>query len=70
MRRMFWTVLVFVLTGVAGLVVLGLFAWRLWGQVRSLGRKAAAAQRQVSALTEALAAAQDRQPDGRRTNDW
>lgn len=69
MRRMLWAVLVFVLTGVAGLVVLGAFAWRLWQQVRSLGRKAAAAQRRISELSGG-AAAQERRPDGRRTDDW
>jgi sensor domain CHASE-containing protein len=67
---MVWAVLVFVLSGVAGLVVLGLFAWRLWQQVKALGRKAQAAQQRVEVLSQALAAAQDRGPEGRRTNDW
>ena len=67
---MIWAVLVFVLSGVVGLVVLGLFAWRLWQQVKSLGRKAQAAQQRVTVLSEALAAAQDGRPEGRHTNDW
>jgi predicted PurR-regulated permease PerM len=70
MRRMLWAVLVFVLTGVAGIVVLGVFGWRLWQQVRSLLRKVTAAEQRISVLTEALAAAQEQRPDGRRTNDW
>lgn len=70
MPAMLWAVLVFILVGVAGVVVLGLLGWRLFKQVRSLGRKVSTAGTQVAAANKALAAVQRDGTSGRRTGDW
>ncbi|HET6910547.1 MAG TPA: hypothetical protein VFH54_14510 [Mycobacteriales bacterium] len=48
-------VLVGVLLGAGGLAVLGGLTWRLWRQVRQLGRDIAAAGARISAATDELA---------------
>jgi len=48
-------VLVGVLLGAGGLAVLAGLAWRLWRQVRQLGRDIAAAGARINAATDELA---------------
>lgn len=57
--------LLYVGLAVAGLAVLAGFAWRLWRQVRQLGRDVAAASNRIAQASAALAAAQGERPAGR-----
>ncbi len=50
---MFWVAL-FVPVGVVSVAVLGLVAWRLWRQVRQLGRDVSAAGERISQASEEL----------------
>ncbi len=50
---MLW-VAVDVAVGVLGLVVLGLLGWRLWRQVRVLGRQVSAAGQRIAEATAEL----------------
>jgi Sec-independent protein translocase protein TatA len=47
-------VLLFAVLAVAGLVLLGALAWRLYGKARDLGRTVAEATERLTAATEAL----------------
>lgn len=50
---MFWVAL-FVPVGLVSVAVLGLVAWRLWRQVRQLGRDVSAASERISRASEEL----------------
>ena len=50
---MFWVAL-FVPLGVATLVLMSLVTWRLWRQVRQLGRDVAAAGERISRASDEL----------------
>ncbi|HZG93615.1 MAG TPA: hypothetical protein VEZ46_02785 [Mycobacteriales bacterium] len=54
--------LVFAASVVGGLVVLGLFCWRLYRQVKSLLRKLEAASARVAEVSTALATVQAGRP--------
>lgn len=58
---MLW-VFLYVLLAVAGLAVLAGLTWRLWGQVRRLGREVAAAGERIAEATAQLADAQTDRP--------
>jgi hypothetical protein len=60
--------LVFAASAVGGLVVIGLFCWRLYQQARSLLRKVEEASARVSEVSSALATVQTRTPADRSTN--
>jgi hypothetical protein len=47
-------VLLFAVLAVAGLTLIGLLAWRLYGKARALGRTVAEATDRLTAATEAL----------------
>jgi hypothetical protein len=49
----FWVAL-FVPVGLVSVAVLGLVAWRLWRQVRQLGRDVSAASERISRASEEL----------------
>jgi hypothetical protein len=49
----FWVAL-FVPLGVLSVAVIGLLAWRLWGQVRQFGRDVASAGERINRASEEL----------------
>jgi hypothetical protein len=59
-------VFLYVAIAVAGLAVLAALTWRLWRQVRSLGREVSAASRRLADASAALAEVQARLPTSDR----
>jgi hypothetical protein len=50
-----WWILFGVLLGAVGVAVLAALTWRLWKQVRQLGRDVSAAAARIAAASDALA---------------
>jgi hypothetical protein len=61
-------VLFYVLVALAGLVVLAVLGWRVFGEVKALGREVAAAGRRIEESAGSLSARGVAEPPGRATS--